>query len=125
MARRQGESLDAIPRPARRGGWGGGVGTWARYGPQEADGWRRPRACGTLGAKGRSDRVSGPRGMPGGAGARRTDAAWIVHGEGPQVLSRMRSKPHVWFSTGRMRKQAARHCALSLPNCLAPAIPRA
>src|SRR5262245_29920545 len=33
-----------------------------------------------------------------------------------KVLRRMRCKPPVRGETGRMRKQAVRHCALSLPN---------
>ena len=56
------------------------------------------------------------------AAAMETEASWEPHGDGPQVLSRMRCKPPVRFSTGGMRKRAAMQRALSLPN---PAIPSA
>ena len=116
---------NATPTPSRRVGWGLRVGARESRVHQDEDGRRRPLACEQRGTKGPSARASCPRVDPRGTGDMGTDASWASHGERSQVLSRVRSKPQARFSTGRMRKQAVRHCALSLPNSLASASSRA
>ena len=95
------------PRSSRRVGGGRGVGAQESWGHQDEDGRRRPLAGGKTGAKGSSERASGPRCMLRGCGSKAKERFMVCcHGEGPQVLSRMRCKPHVRFSTGAMRKRA-------------------
>ena len=115
---------NATPTPSRRVGWGLRVGARESRVHQDEDGRRRPLACEQRGTKGPSARASCTRVDPRGTGDMGSDASWSSHGERSQVLSRVRSKPQARFSTGRMRKQAVRHCALSLPNSLASASSR-
>jgi hypothetical protein len=122
--RRKGEPLDAMPMPARRGGWGGVVSGRASRLPGEVSPRRRPRAGAKRGTKVPSARGSGTRGDTRGTGALGTDASWYGHGTQAQVLSRRRCKPSVRFSTGGVRKRTGMQRALRLPNCLAPAVCR-
>jgi hypothetical protein len=72
---RQGETLDAIPMPARSGGWGVVVGGRDSRPHGDASPWRRPLALGKTGPKVRSERGSCPWGMPHGAAEMRRDAS--------------------------------------------------
>jgi hypothetical protein len=100
---------------AGRGGWGVGGGARASRAHGASAPWRRPRACGKTRPEGPSDRASGPRGRPGGAGAMGRNAS-CAPGEEPQVLSRIPCKWSVRFVTGGMRRRTATQRALCLPN---------
>ena len=85
-------------------GWGIVVGAQESWARQDEDGWRRPLAFGKMGPKVPSERASCSRavgrGYVGEMGSNMDERLWrplkwkqrlhALHGEGPQVLRRMR-----------------------------------
>ena len=65
------------PKPARRVGWGRGVGARESRAHQDEDGWRRPLACAKRETQVPSARASCPRVDACGTGDMGTDASWI------------------------------------------------
>jgi hypothetical protein len=105
--RSEGETLHASSKPQGRVGGGIGVCGRERRPHRDKDPGRRPLAFGKTGGKVPSERASCPRCIPWRlAQCDETLHGTLDQGAGPQVLSRMRSKLHVRFSTERLRKRA-------------------